>query len=142
MAAAASSHSTAASILRFTYRLGRSIYIPLTSRCNTIPLPVTRGPGFTLNSDVVDVLRNFRVVENSSPGISWMNGASSDEGSGRTDKSVHKVVFPEYDLPLVTSLYNYQDEIESTTSTSAATSKVNNSDEKNNVQNMKRMHIQ
>ena len=134
MAAAASSHSTAASILRFTYRLGRSIYIPLTSRCNTIPLPVTRGPGFTLNSDVVDVLRNFRVVENSSPGISWMNGASSDEGSGRTDNSVHKVVFPEYDLPLVTSLYNYQDEIESTTSTSGAT-------ENNNMQ-MKRMHIQ
>ena len=138
-AAAASSHSTTASILRFTYRLGRSIYIPLTSRCNTIPLPVTRGPGFTLNSDVVEVLRNFRLVENS-PG-SWMNGASIDEDSGRMDNSVHKVVFPEYDLPLVTSLYNYQDEIESTTSTSTATTKSNNNDE-NNVQNMKQMHIQ
>eukprot|EP00986_Skeletonema_menzelii_P007149 scaffold2779_cov149-Skeletonema_menzelii.AAC.1 len=138
MAAAAASPHSAASILRFTYQLGRSIYIPLTSRCNSVPLPVTRGPGFALNSDVVDVLRNVRMIENS-PG--WMNGAFSDESSGRTDSSVHKVAFPEYDLPLVTSLYNYQDEIKSAASTSVATSN-NTSNDGNNIQSMKRIHIQ
>ena len=70
-----------------------------------------------------------------------MNGAFSDESSGRTDSSVHKVAFPEYDLPLVTSLYNYQDEIKSAASTSAATSN-NNSNDGNNIQSMKRKHIQ
>ena len=78
------------------------------------------------------------MIENS-PG--WMNGAFSDESSGRTDSSVHKVAFPEYDLPLVTSLYNYQDEIKSAASTSAATSN-NNSNDGNNIQSMKRIHIQ
>lgn len=144
MAAAATSHSTA-SILRFTYQLGRSIYIPLTSRCNSIPLPVTRGPGFVLNSDVVDVLRNVRLVENSPPpppaggAGGWMNSTSSSKGG-------MKVPFPEYDLPLVTSLYNNHNDMDSTVTTAgAATTSSNNRNENDNsnIQNTKRkMQIQ
>lgn len=140
--AAAASHSVA-SILRFTYQLGRSIYIPLTSRCNSIPLPVTRGPGFVLNSDVVDVLQNVRLVENG-----WMTDGttSSDASSSRSmSGGGYKVPFPEYDLPLVTSLYNNQDELESTfTSSAAATiNNTENENDKSKIKNTKqRMHIQ
>ena len=31
-----------------TYWIGDSLYLALTNRCNTVPLPRTRGPGFNL----------------------------------------------------------------------------------------------
>ena len=48
-----------------TYTLGRSLYVPLTSRCNTLTLPQTRGPGFDLPSDVVSALEAVRALEDS-----------------------------------------------------------------------------
>ena len=129
---AAAAHS-AASILRFTYQLGRSIYIPLTSRCNSIPLPVTRGPGFVLNSDVVDVLRNVRLAENG-----WLTDGTSR--SSRSMSGGYKVPFPEYDLPLVTSLYNNQD-TDSKFSSAGATSK-NNENDNSKIKNTTQMQIQ
>jgi len=140
--AAASSHSTA-SILRFTYQLGRSLYIPLTSRCNSIPLPITRGPGFVLNSDVVDVLRNVRQVEHyGGTTTSWMNNATT---ANDEDPTIYKVGLPEYDLPLVNTLYNYNNENKESTSSSSSTSSRNNNDsgnQHNNVKNTQRVHIQ
>lgn len=47
----------------FTYTLGNSIYVPLTSRCNSLTLPQTRGPNFLLPNDVVDSLLNVRNIE-------------------------------------------------------------------------------
>ena len=49
----------------FTYRLGRSLYVPFTSRCNSLTLPQLRGESFTLPSDVIDALYNVRKVESS-----------------------------------------------------------------------------
>jgi 4Fe-4S single cluster domain len=56
--------------LRFTYMLpgggnggGGTIYVPLTSRCNTRTLPSTRGPHFVLPSDVVASLCRVRDAE-------------------------------------------------------------------------------
>mmetsp|Transcript_9364 Transcript_9364/g.14311 ORF Transcript_9364/g.14311 Transcript_9364/m.14311 type:complete len:385 (+) Transcript_9364:134-1288(+) len=140
MAAAAAASLSASIIHRFTYQLGRSIYVPLTSRCNSIPLPVTRGPGFVLNSDVVDVLRNVRFVENSPRGGS---DASIRDGS-MNGTGVSKVVFPEYDLPLVTSLYNNEDNgIGSTFSSAAAATSNSDNDNNSNIKNTKEnMHIQ
>ncbi|CAB9524656.1 Inherit from COG: radical SAM domain protein [Seminavis robusta] len=47
-----------------TYSLGRSLYIPLTSRCNTLTLPQTRGPHFLLPAEVVSALCRVRDAEN------------------------------------------------------------------------------
>ena len=33
-----------------TYRLGSTLYVALTNRCNAVPLPQTRGPGFAMSS--------------------------------------------------------------------------------------------
>lgn len=46
-----------------TYSLGRSLYLPLTCRCNSATLPQTRGPGFVLPDDVVDALSEVRRLE-------------------------------------------------------------------------------
>ena len=142
-AAAASSHSTA-SILRFTYQLGRSLYIPLTSRCNSIPLPITRGPGFVLNSHVVDVLRNVRQVEHYGGTTSWM--MNNVTAANEEDPTIYKVGLPEYDLPLVNTLYNYNNEKDASTSSSSSSSTTssNNNDSGNehNVKNTQRVHIQ
>ncbi|KAL7485136.1 hypothetical protein ACHAW6_010733 [Cyclotella cf. meneghiniana] len=48
---------------KHTYTLGRSLYIPLTCRCNSIPLPVTRGPGFLLPKSIADALISVRNEE-------------------------------------------------------------------------------
>jgi 4Fe-4S single cluster domain len=62
--------SSAIPPLRFTYMLpgggnggGGTIYVPLTSRCNTRTLPSTRGPHFVLPSDVVASLCRVRDAE-------------------------------------------------------------------------------
>ena len=46
-----------------TYTLGQSLYVPLTSRCNTRTLPETRGPGFFLPLNVVSTLCRVRPLE-------------------------------------------------------------------------------
>eukprot|EP00956_Cyclotella_meneghiniana_P029424 scaffold71102_cov48-Cyclotella_meneghiniana.AAC.2 len=56
--------NTAAAIIhKNIYTLGRSLYIPITCRCNSIPLPVTRGPGFLLPKSITDALVSVRNVE-------------------------------------------------------------------------------
>jgi len=55
--------ASATSAATFTYKLGKSIYIPLTSFCNTKTLPETRGPNFTLPSHVIQALLNVRQAE-------------------------------------------------------------------------------
>ncbi|KAL3782247.1 hypothetical protein HJC23_000310 [Cyclotella cryptica] len=56
--------SPAATLLhKHTYTLGRSLYIPLTCRCNSTPLPITRGPGFLLPKSIADALISVRNVE-------------------------------------------------------------------------------
>lgn len=47
----------------FTYSLGNSLYIPLTSRSNSRTLPQTRGPGFRLPPAVVAALCRVRDAE-------------------------------------------------------------------------------
>jgi pyruvate-formate lyase-activating enzyme len=46
-----------------TYTLGRSLYVSITSRCNSRSLPETRGPNFLLPSEVVSTLCRFRDLE-------------------------------------------------------------------------------
>ena len=48
----------------FTYSLGKSLYIPLTSRCNSNTLPETRGPNFELSTEIVATLCRVRDAEN------------------------------------------------------------------------------
>jgi hypothetical protein len=45
------------------YTLGKDLYIPLTSRCNTRTLPETRGPNFMLPAPVVASLCRVRDAE-------------------------------------------------------------------------------
>lgn len=95
---------------KYTYRLGRSLYIPVTSKCNSIPLPVTRGPNFILGRDVVDVLLGFRRAGfDDNKDYNGGTGVGSN-GKWRTfgiddDDDDDRVSLPEYNLPLVTSLY-------------------------------------
>jgi hypothetical protein len=47
----------------FTYTLGRDLYVPLTSKCNSLTLPQLRGTNFTLPSHVVAALCRVRDSE-------------------------------------------------------------------------------
>lgn len=47
----------------FTYAIGQSLYVPLTSRCNSLTLPSTRGPNFMLDAEVVAALCRVRDAE-------------------------------------------------------------------------------
>lgn len=47
----------------FTYTLGKSLYIPLTSKCNSLSLPVTRGVNFKLPNAVISALLHVRLAE-------------------------------------------------------------------------------
>jgi organic radical activating enzyme len=61
----------------YTYSLGRSLHVPLTSRCNSHTLPQLRGPGFVLPPDVVGSLLRFRDLELDSqawaPWCAWLD---------------------------------------------------------------------
>jgi TatD family-associated radical SAM protein len=52
-----------------TYSLGKSLYVPLTSRCNTKTLPATRGPNFVLPPKVVASLCRVRDCEHDA--VQW-----------------------------------------------------------------------
>jgi hypothetical protein len=86
----------AASLLhKHTYTLGRSLYVPLTCRCNTIPLPVTRGPGFLLPKSITDALVSVRNLECGD--VMGMNVETTDE----------RVALPDFPKRLlVNSLYD------------------------------------
>ena len=47
----------------FLYKLGNSLYVPLTSRCNSRTLPQLRGEGFLLPTPVVAALCRVRDAE-------------------------------------------------------------------------------
>jgi len=61
----------------YTYSLGRSLYVPLTCRCNSKTLPETRGPNFALPPDIVSALCRFRDLEEDnmrwSPWCDWLD---------------------------------------------------------------------
>ena len=101
MAAIATTASAAtAMIYKYTYTLGRSLYVPLTSRCNSVPLPLTRGEGFLLPKSVGEALVRVRDAE--------------EPGSVRTDVYADmmdddRVYLPPYHYPLVNSLYQFCD---------------------------------
>jgi hypothetical protein len=70
VAVAAATRSTALALQqptqqqsRFVYKLGNSLYVPLTSRCNSLTLPQLRGDGFSLPKSVVVALCNVRDAE-------------------------------------------------------------------------------
>ena len=63
----------------FTYSLGKGLYVPLTSRCNSLTLPETRGPEFLLPTDVVAALCRVRDVENGTD--QWTQWIESSLGS-------------------------------------------------------------
>lgn len=70
-----STFSSASCYQPLTYTLGNSnhhvVYVPLTSYCNSVTLPQTRGPNFRLPPNVVASLCRIRDVE---------SGISSTEG--------------------------------------------------------------
>mmetsp|Transcript_11394 Transcript_11394/g.22586 ORF Transcript_11394/g.22586 Transcript_11394/m.22586 type:complete len:238 (-) Transcript_11394:273-986(-) len=60
---------------RYTYILGNSVYVPLTSYSNTVTLPATRGPKFVLPPEVVGCLDAVRTDEGRRP-----YGSTADPG--------------------------------------------------------------
>lgn len=75
-----------------TYSLGKSLYIPLTSRCNTCTLPETRGPNFTLSAEVVASLCRVRDAENQNqrwePWCLYLDSQESPQKLPETEDSV------------------------------------------------------
>ncbi len=55
--------STTRQNCKYTYRLGNYIYVPFTSQCNSVSLPASRGPGFSLPRSVIVSLLQVRDVE-------------------------------------------------------------------------------
>ena len=95
---AATVATAATALYKYTYTLGRSLYVPLTSRCNSIPLPQTRGPRFLLPREVAEALVRVRHAE-LNPDDTGLDvdffGDSDDD----------RVILPSYDLPLINGLY-------------------------------------
>jgi len=69
----------------YTYTLGKSLYVPLTSRCNSLTLPQTRGPNFLLPTDVVNSLLNVRSVEENNSPLDNLEGLSEQATDGPFD---------------------------------------------------------
>ncbi len=71
----------------FTYQLGKSIYIPLTSKCNSKTLPETRGGHPFLKSLPIDVLTPLMLVKILEKGITRRQGGGGERGErGRLGK--------------------------------------------------------
>ena len=76
----------------FTYSLGKSLYIPLTSRCNACTLPETRGPNFLLPADVVSALCRVRDEENETEQWKhWCMYLDTQEGPQKLPKAQETV---------------------------------------------------
>ena len=85
IAAGSAAYTPAASAMTmattFTYKLGRSLYIPITSRCNSRTLPELRGEGFMLPAHVVAALCRIRDVEQNTQAWSgWCNYLDTQDG--------------------------------------------------------------
>jgi len=88
---------------KYTYTLGRSLYVPVTSRCNSVPLPITRGPNFLLPREVADGLVRVRNAETG--GVAGGGAGLARLEEGGSDGRL--VSLPPYDLPLVNGLYHF-----------------------------------
>ena len=104
MAASAAS-SAATALYKYTYTLGRSLYVPITSRCNSIPLPATRGPGFLLPRGVAEALCVYRNAE--VPGSVPADVYGNDNSMEDYNEQQQRVHLPPYTMPLVNSLYEF-----------------------------------
>ncbi len=66
---------------RFVYKLGNSLYVPLTSRCNSLTLPQLRGEKFNLPTSVVAALcrvRDAELTATNEGGKWYLNNAFED----------------------------------------------------------------
>eukprot|EP00585_Thalassiosira_rotula_P008677 CAMPEP_0196135970 /NCGR_PEP_ID=MMETSP0910-20130528/4438_1 /TAXON_ID=49265 /ORGANISM="Thalassiosira rotula, Strain GSO102" /LENGTH=305 /DNA_ID=CAMNT_0041396179 /DNA_START=84 /DNA_END=998 /DNA_ORIENTATION=+ len=108
MATAATGVATA--IYKYTYTLGRSLYVPVTSRCNSVPLPATRGPNFLLPRAVAEGLVRVRNAETTRPTAADIDADADDVVGDWWAEEDEAVSLPPYDLPLVNSLYEYDDD--------------------------------
>ena len=103
------SATTASALHHYTYALGRSLYVPVTSRCNAVPLPATRGPGFALPRRVAAALLRVRDAEcHRGRG----EGAAADAAGVDLDawdllEEHERVLYPAYTQPLVRGLYRH-----------------------------------
>jgi hypothetical protein len=110
-AAAATTSNVASHQSYFTYRLGQSIYVPLTCRCNSRTLPQLRGDSFTLPVSVVAALCRVRDVEmlgNSSQQEQqqawWWDDDNDDFLNKRQGGISQKLSLPPYPLETVATL--------------------------------------
>ena len=89
--------SSPSSPLLFTYQLGKSVYIPLTSQCNSKTLPETRGGTAFLRSLPLDVIKSLifvRVVE-------CVTSDDSDNGmtfDGNEEELIHELKSQEQEI--------------------------------------------
>ena len=92
----------------FTYTLGETLYIPLTSRCNSLTLPETRGPNFVLPAEVVSALCKVRDAENQTEQWKhWCMYLDTQDGPQKLPKAQEIMTSLEQDkesYPTVTSL--------------------------------------
>jgi len=115
-----------------TYVLGKSLYIPLTSRSNCYTLPETRGPGFKLPRSVVASLvrvrdyeiRNDQIIHG---GLLANDGISPGKEGGKDDDHTvlnqtisnsqqdqeEKIALPKYKYSRVPSwpLFNHDEQL-------------------------------
>ena len=84
----------------FTYSLGKSLYIPLTSRCNSYTLPETRGPNFELSAEIVATLCRVRDAENQTQ--KWESWCSSILKNGTHKTQPQKMKLPMAQDPVAT----------------------------------------
>ena len=76
------SRAAAAAAFHFTYTIGDTFYVPLTSQCQlnaVTTLPQSRGPGFSLSMDVIRALQNVRKIEGFDTSTSTSTSGVSDE---------------------------------------------------------------
>jgi len=69
-----------------TYTLGKSLYVPLTSRSNSYTLPQTRGPNFLLPSSVVSSLLLVRKIESDPTGTDQNSNNFDDSEIRKNEK--------------------------------------------------------
>ena len=76
----------------FTYFLGNSLYVPLTSRCNSVTLPASRGPNFLVPPSVVAAICRVRDAEDSSTLWSpWIAYLDQQDGLQRMPNPIERV---------------------------------------------------
>ena len=96
----------------YTYAIGRTLYIPITCRCNSRTLPETRGPGFTLSSHTVAALCRFRDLECQNQRWShWCNWLDTQDISQQLPQALEKVVAIDYHPTSIDTCRILKDEI-------------------------------